>query len=493
MDILDISDPATPKVIHRWRIEDNELHVGAGGKDIKIFKHGGRDYVILSFQFQQGGPDFDLGAIIFDVTDLPESFTEVARIQGPGELGGFHNIYAYKHSNGRPLLLSTVAGPYANVYDLGYVVEGRTDDALVAQVPVPASAAIPGSRGYHDFYAGYHADSEQDRFYGGGTGGYYVYNITDLENPELLVSLTGIRGVERGHTFTPSADGRYVIAETEYQYAPLRIFDLQPALDGEVANISQPVSAWTANWEHLVHNHEVRWPFVFVSGYLDGLQVFSMQDPKKPKTIAHYDTYLEGGDEGRRDETGAWGRGCAQRGRADRNLRHGDGVLGLQDAGLQRLERAGLGLSEHLECPGLGGRPGGAGPESALASEGHPLRPRRRAAASRAAALRRCVGTDHEEGLRHPSDSHAPLWRAWPPGFPCKLVPTCSSPARCWTGRRLPAAHGPRELRVSDSERPCAAFRVVALPRRRVLPCRGYPPCRVGRPATLGDGRKAER
>ncbi len=320
MDILDISDPATPKVIHRWRIEDNELHVGAGGKDIKIFKHGGRDYVILSFQFQQGGPDFDLGAIIFDVTDLPESFTEVARIQGPGELGGFHNIYAYKHSNGRPLLLSTVAGPYANVYDLGYVVEGRTDDALVAQVPVPASAAIPGSRGYHDFYAGYHADSEQDRFYGGGTGGYYVYNITDLENPELLVSLTGIRGVERGHTFTPSADGRYVIAETEYQYAPLRIFDLQPALDGEVANISQPVSAWTANWEHLVHNHEVRWPFVFVSGYLDGLQVFSMQDPKKPKTIAHYDTYLEGGDEGG-VMNGAWGV----------DVRNADGLIVISD------------------------------------------------------------------------------------------------------------------------------------------------------------------
>ena len=320
MDIIDIADPASPEVIHRWRIEDNELHVGAGGKDIKVFEHDGRNYVILSFQFQQGGPDFDLGAIIFDVTDLPESFTEVARIQGPGELGGFHNIYAYKHSNGRPLLLSTVGGPYANVYDLGYVVEGRTDEALVAQVPVPASAAIAGSRGYHDFYVGYHADSEQDRFYGGGTGGYYVYNITDLENPELLVSLTGIRGVERGHTFTPSADGRYVIAETEYQYAPLRIFDLQPGLDGEVANINQPISAWTANWEHLVHNHEVRWPFVFVSGYLDGLQVFSMQDPRNPKTIAHYDTYLEGGSE-EGVMNGAWGV----------DVRNADGLIVISD------------------------------------------------------------------------------------------------------------------------------------------------------------------
>ena len=234
---------------------------------------------------------------------------------GPQELGGFHNIFVYKHSNGRVLLFTTTTTPFSHVYDLGYVVEGRGDEALVARVPIPA----PDARSYHDFYTAYHADSEQDRFYGGGTGGYYVYNVTDLENPELLVSLTGIRGVEYGHTFTPSADGRYVVAETEYQYAPLRIFDLQPGLDGEVANINRPISAWTANWEHLVHNHEVRWPFVFVSGYWDGLQVFSLQDPKNPKTIAHYDTFLE------HDESsimnGAWGV----------DVRNADGLIVISD------------------------------------------------------------------------------------------------------------------------------------------------------------------
>jgi len=131
-----------------------------------------------------------------------------------------------------------------------------------------------------------------DRFYGGGAGGYYVYDITDLDNPELLVTLVGISGVQYGHTFTPSPDGRYVVAETEYQYAPLRIFDLKPALDGDVRNIRNPIAAWTADWRNLAHNHEVRWPLVFVSGYLDGLQVFSLEDPTNPVTVAYYDTYL---------------------------------------------------------------------------------------------------------------------------------------------------------------------------------------------------------
>ncbi len=317
IDVIDIRDPENPEVLVQWRIEDSELHMGAGGKDLKEFKWNDRYYVVLSTQFSQGGPDYDLGAIIFDVTGLPDAstFREVARIQGPQELGGFHNIFVYKHSNGRVLLFTTTSTPFSHVYDLGYVVEGRGEEALVARVPVPA----PDARSYHDFYTGYHADSEQDRFYGGGTGGYYVYNVTDLENPELLVSLTGINGVTGGHTFTPSADGRYVIAETEYQYAPLRIFDLKPGLDGEVANINRPISAWTANWEHLVHNHEVRWPFVFVSGYWDGLQVFSLQDPKNPKTIAHYDTFLE--HEESSIMNGAWGV----------DVRNADGLIVISD------------------------------------------------------------------------------------------------------------------------------------------------------------------
>ena len=291
-DVIDISDPSRPKVIYRWRIEDQDLHLGNGGMDVKHFKWAGRYYFVQSLQFGQGGPDSDMGAVIVDVTDLPDvtKVKEVARLREPDTPGGFHNIFIYKHSNGRVLLIATIRAPYAAVYDLGTVVEGRVEQAMIARIPVADTTG--GRRGYHDFYAGYHTDAGEDRFYGGGTGGYYVYNITDLEKPELLVTLTGISGVRSGHTFTPTADGRYVIAETEYQYAPLRIFDLEPGLSGEVENISRPISGWTADWKNLTHNHEVRYPYVFVSGYLDGLQVFSMLDPRNPVTVAYYDTYV---------------------------------------------------------------------------------------------------------------------------------------------------------------------------------------------------------
>ncbi len=296
-DIISVKDPRNPQLLLEWRIEDEDLHLPRGATDVKYFKHRGRYYIVQGYQFGQGGPNYDLGAIILDVTGLPDpsTVTEVARIYEPETPGGFHNIFVYKHSDGRPLLFTTLSGPGANVYDLGRVVDGKVDEALIGSVPLPETpyaAVREREPTYHDFYVGYHPDSNQDRFYGGGTGGYYVYDITSLDEPRLLATLTGIDGVTWGHTFTPSPDGRYVVAEAEYQYAPLRIFDLQPALDGEVATISEPISAWTADWRHLSHNHEVRWPYVFVSAYVDGLQVFSLEDPLNPVTVGYYDTYI---------------------------------------------------------------------------------------------------------------------------------------------------------------------------------------------------------
>jgi len=322
--VIDISDPEHPEKITEWRIDNPELHMG-GARDVKHFKWNGRYYVVQSLQFRQGGPDADLGAVVLDVTGLPDGSTveEVARITEPDLPGGFHNIFIYKHSDGRVYLFTTVRGPGANVYDLGTLVEEGPENAFVANVPTPVPPeADTRLTGYHDLYVGYHPDSGQDRFYGGGGGGYYVYDVTDLRSPELLVTLTGISGVSWGHTFTPTPDGRFAVGETEYQYAPLRIFDLKPGLDGEVSNIRRPIAAWTAHWEHLAHNHEMRWPFVFVSGYLDGLQVFEMMDPENPKTVAYYDTNLESMKSNEQS---------ALRGAFGVDVRNADGLIAVSD------------------------------------------------------------------------------------------------------------------------------------------------------------------
>ena len=293
-DVIDLSDPETARVIHRWRIENQDLHSG-GAMDGRYFAHEGRTYYVQSFQLGQGGPNSDVGAIIFDMTDLPERVVEVGRIRQPDNPGGFHNMFMYKHSSGTPMLFAT-SGPQAKVFDMARFLESPDSEladpnrSLIGRVPVAQSEDM-WSRGYHDFYVAYHPESRQDRFYGGGGSGYYVYNVTDVDNPQLLVTILGVPGVSWGHTFTPTPDGNFAVGETEFQFQPLRIFDLRPGLSGEVDNIDEPVGVWHADWKSLAHNHEVRWPFVFVSGYETGLSVFNMADPANPYTVAYFDTF----------------------------------------------------------------------------------------------------------------------------------------------------------------------------------------------------------
>ncbi len=293
--IIDLKDPDAASVLYSWVIENPELHRGFGAMDNKYFKVNGRYYDVQSFQWLQGGPNADLLAVVFDVTGLPDpsAVKEVGRIRSPGIPGGSHNIYAYKHSTGRALLFMTTQSAYAHVYDLERFLSGARNYGLIGYMPSPDSVFSVGryGRAYHDFYIGYDPASRQDKFYGAGYAGFYVYDVTRPEAPELLTSIVGAAGVDHAHTFTPMPDGRYAIGESEDQYQPLRVFDLKPGLDEEVRNITRPIGAWTARWQGLPHNHEVRWPYVFVSGYEDGLHIFNMMDPTAPYTVGYYETY----------------------------------------------------------------------------------------------------------------------------------------------------------------------------------------------------------
>lgn len=298
VDVIDLSDPSEARIIHRWRIENPELHEGSGGTDGKYFELDDRYYYVQGVQFSQGTPDADLGAVVFDVTDLPDRMEEVGRIRAPETPGGFHNLYAYRHSDGRVLLFTTATGPHANIYDMERFLAGDEDQGLVGRVRVPENPCP--TRGlseiWHDFYIAYHPASGQDRFYGSSQPvGAYVFDITDPARPELLTSIACAHGVTRDHTIQVSPDGRWAIADSHLRYNPIRIYDLNPGLRGEVQMIDRPVGAWTANWRTHAHNQEMRWPYVFVANYMEGFQIFNMRDPENPFTVGHYQTY-DGGE-----------------------------------------------------------------------------------------------------------------------------------------------------------------------------------------------------
>ncbi|MBI4521857.1 MAG: hypothetical protein HY701_13550 [Gemmatimonadetes bacterium] len=330
--ILDIKDPAKAHVIYSWEIEEPDLHQG-GASGIMLFKHKGRYYAVESYQFRQGGPDNDLVAIVFDVTGLPDTskVKEVARIRDKVNPGGSHEAFTYKHSDGRPIFFTTVANNalQANMYDLGKLLDGDPSQGLIGAVPKPSDMPVNRFGGYHDMYVAYDPATHQDKFYGPGFTGYVIYDVTRPEEPKLLASFTGVSGVDVAHTFMADPTGRYVIGESEAQYQPIRIFDAKPALDGTVRNVSRPIGAWSPSWRNLVHQFEIRWPYVFAAAYADGLHVFNMMDPTNPYTVAFYDVYdkptLDMGNPAGRDAnsvmTGTFGV----------DIRNADGLIVISD------------------------------------------------------------------------------------------------------------------------------------------------------------------
>jgi hypothetical protein len=324
VDIISIKDPAKASVIYSWRIPNAELHQGIGGRDNAYVKLKGRYYLIHNLQFGQGGPDADVGAVVLDVTGLPDTtrIRQVGFIRTPDSKGGFHNGQTYRHSDGRALLFTTGGNPGGRIYDMEKFLAGDANYGLIRKMPVPEDGGAGRSPGYHDFFIGYDPATKRDIFYGAGAGGYHVYDVSRPEEPQLIVSLVGIAGVSGGHTFTPTPDGRYIVAETEYQYAPLRIFDLKPGLDGKVKTISRPIGAWQGSWDGLPHNHEVRWPYVFVTAYMDGFQVFNIMDPTNPYTVGYHYTcqcILPQGKEGAGQ--------IDMEGGSDLDIRNADGLI----------------------------------------------------------------------------------------------------------------------------------------------------------------------
>jgi len=333
--IYDVKDPAHPRKVVDWHIENPELHRGIGAMDGKYFKIGQKYYYVQSLQFMQGSPDADLGAIVFDVTGLPDSskVKVVARIRYPEAPGGFHNIFAYKHSDGRVLLFATVAQTKALIYDLGKVVSSADSSGwLVGGVPNPTPFPQIGAGGYHDFYVGYDPATHQDKFYGAGLGGYSVWDVTHPESPTQMFTMTGL-GFDIAHTFTPSPDGRYAVTETEYEYTPLRIWDLAPGQSDSTQNLDLAISAWTADWRDLSHNHEVRWPYVFVSAYEDGFQVFDLKDPKAPRTDGWFYTCEceHGKGFGGTPDNGWQGSNSVEQGAFGVDIRNRDGLIAMTD------------------------------------------------------------------------------------------------------------------------------------------------------------------
>ncbi|TDI71104.1 MAG: hypothetical protein E2O85_02535 [Bacteroidetes bacterium] len=279
---FDVSDPTRPKIVFEsaWPGSVD----GMSATDITYFKRDDRFYVVVGAQHPGKESKSDLGAVVFDVTDLSNGgeAQEVARIHVGG---GLHHLFAYRHSSGNSLLFATGGGNIL-VYEIASVLSSNASP--VAEISIPED--VPNiDYGFHSVFAAYHPETESDRLYTGAAGGYFVYGVTDLTDIKLLASINSA-AVQIGHTIAPTPDGSLVVTTAGYRTAPVRVFDLRPALDETIPRVRTAIGAWAADWRNFAENLVLRWPFVFVASTEDGFQAFNLANPSEPYTVGYYHT-----------------------------------------------------------------------------------------------------------------------------------------------------------------------------------------------------------
>jgi hypothetical protein len=299
---VNIANESKPVVVGSW---DSPSEIA----DLVHFKVGSKSFLAA---FRPAS-----GLSVLEVSDPDEGqFDVVAEVKVPE---GLHHGFAYRHSDGRSYLFAT-GGKNVLVYDLERLVSAQNVEL--------ASIALPEEQptvdyGFHSVSAQYEAVTETDRLYAAGAGGYYVFDVTDVRNPSVL-AIVNSAAVQIGHGIAASPDGSHVVTSAGYRTAPMRIFDLRPVFEGTVPRIRTAAGAWTANWRNYAENFEMRWPFVFVAGMDDGLQVLNMLNPFEPFTVGYYFTWDgQAASLANRaaNKTGAW----------DIDVRNEDGLIAVTD------------------------------------------------------------------------------------------------------------------------------------------------------------------
>ena len=71
--VISLAQPDNPQTLHTWDLEAPVSSQGSYARDLVSFKLKGRYYLVQAFQLAEAHPEAGLGAIVFDVTGLPDA------------------------------------------------------------------------------------------------------------------------------------------------------------------------------------------------------------------------------------------------------------------------------------------------------------------------------------------------------------------------------------------------------------------------------------
>ncbi len=256
---IDVTDPLNPVEIDNFAGKNQNVV----WRDFKTYQH-------YAYAVADGGGN---SLQIFDLQYLPDS---VVKVYDTTDLSASaHSIFidgnrAYLSSNlrggtSRALEVLSLADPINPVLVGSYLKDKFGNCSLCL----------------HDTYV-----RNDTAYCSAGNDGLFIYDFSDLNSPHLINRIEYYTDQGYNHSSWLTEDGHVLVMADEVPYGmKVKLFDLTDILDIE------EVAAFESHEFATVHNPFIRGNEVYLSYYLDGLQVYNIDDPANPQRISYYDTY----------------------------------------------------------------------------------------------------------------------------------------------------------------------------------------------------------
>lgn len=269
--------------IHIFDITDTEddpnnlveiANFTGGGRSIwRDFKTNGHYAYCVADQNSEG-------LIILDLSDLPNSVTEVYR--STEFFNRTHNIFIENdrlYVVGQSGLLSTSDAIVLDISDDKATAPELLGDPLLLS---PFSGIFNGY--VHDVFVkdniAYCSHIEDS-----------VFALWDFTIPSAPTLLSAVPTDGLQHSSWLTEDGNYSIYAEETSSIALGVVDVSDPTEIQIVhNFKKPLLEDQGHVNNIAHNPFIKGNYLYVSYYEDGVQVFDISDPTDPSRVGWYDT-----------------------------------------------------------------------------------------------------------------------------------------------------------------------------------------------------------
>lgn len=279
--IIDVTDPTAPE----------ELFVVKGGSiGPGIIHRDFHDYKGYLYSIADEGSN--TGLQIIDITTLPDSIEVV--YDSRQYFTRSHNIF--------------IDTAKARLYSL--ISNGTAFDFSPMRIFDISNPIDPQPIGSYDRFEGKVISQVHDAFVRNdtaylnlGPSGFAIVDFANVDTPNVISILEKSEYPQAGynHSGWLTDDGNYYYMADENYDSDIKVLDLRDLPDIFIPNTFNAESTESS----ITHNQIILGNKLYVSYYVDGLQVFDISDPENPVREMFYDTSTEAPGPNR--YRGAWG------------------------------------------------------------------------------------------------------------------------------------------------------------------------------------------